>query len=288
MPLGTVICQTCGKNFLKDIRHINENNKLGHKFYCSLNCQSSSKKKQQIELTCENPNCRKKFMRNSWEVSSRNFCSQECTGYFTALRNREYRRILKYCSCCGKRISPRSIYCSNHCSTRARQLPKEQLIKMLHKTTNQLGRSPTRREFRYYHSCISRFGSWNQALITAGLNPHRSLNQRMYRRRQCKALDGHICNSVSELIIDNWLYNHHIDHEKEVPYPEGKFTSDWGISPTIFVEYFGLANDSIRYDKEIKKKQEICQKYGINLIEVYPKDLFPEISLNRIFAQILK
>lgn len=104
----------------------------------------------------------------------------------------------------------------------------------------------------------------------------------MYRRRKCFAQDGHICNSVSELIIDNWLYKHNIVHKKEVSYPKGKFTADWSLTENTFIEYFGLANDSKRYDKEVKKKQQICKTSGVTLIEIYSKDLFPKNRLEEI------
>lgn len=97
----------------------------------------------------------------------------------------------------------------------------------------------------------------------------------MYKRRNCKAIDGHLCNSVSELLIDNWLTKHHIGHAKEVPYPVGKYKTDWMLNQNTYIEYFGLAKDSKRYDADIKVKQSLCKKYKINLIEIYAKDLFP-------------
>ncbi len=104
----------------------------------------------------------------------------------------------------------------------------------------------------------------------------------MYKRRKCLAIDGHVCNSVSELIIDNWLYKNKISHQKEIPYPKGKFVADWSLSSKILIEYFGLANDSRRYDEEIKKKQEICKEAAITLIEIYSQDLFPKNRLEEI------
>lgn len=78
----------------------------------------------------------------------------------------------------------------------------------------------------------------------------------MYNRRRCTALDGHICDSVSESIIDDWLSKNRIYHQKQIHYPFGKYTADWKLSENIFVEYFGLANDSRRYDLEIQKREQ--------------------------------
>ena len=100
----------------------------------------------------------------------------------------------------------------------------------------------------------------------------------MYRRTKTKARDGHICDSISEALIDNWLTQHDIPHERDARYPTTKHRADWRVGDT-FIEYFGLAKDSPRYDHSVKKKQEICQAYKIALIELYPSDLYPQQSL---------
>lgn len=185
---------------------------------------------------------------------------------------------------CGNKCLSSRNYCSMKCWAKTHEISKDELIHKIRSLSSSLGRTPTRRECKHYTACYKYFGSWTNTLITAGLTPHRSLNQKMYKRRKCIAKDGHICNSVSELIIDNWLYKHHIDHQKEVSYPKGKFTSDWSLSNNIFVEYFGLARDSRRYDEEIKKKQQICKDSEITLVEIYSKDLFPKNRLEEILS----
>lgn len=281
MAFSSANCSYCNKSFLKDNRYINENIKLKHNCYCSRKCQYSFKNKQ-VELICENPKCDNRFKRTPKGKSFRNFCSNKCAmkiiGPENGLKHKKYR----YCQHCGNNRSPGTKYCSVACWGKNHRIPKDEIIKQLQLLTQKLGRTPTRRECRSCHSAKERFGSWTNALVAAGLTPHRSLNQRMYKRRKCFAKDGHICNSVSELIIDNWLYEHHIDHQKEVAYPKGKFISDWSLSNKIFVEYFGLANDSRRYDQEIKKKQQVCKDSGVRLIEIYSKDLFPKNKLETI------
>ncbi len=285
MSLSLVNCSNCNKNFLKDNRHVNENKKLGHNFYCSYKCQYLNKNKQ-VELICENHNCNNKFKRTPSKKSFRNFCSRRCAmtviGPQNGLKHKKYR----YCNYCGKSISENKSYCSPKCWGLDHKITKKQLIKRLQQSALELKRSPTKREFNSSSSCQKQFGSWTNALIAAGLAPHRSLNQRMYKRRKCVAKDGHICNSVSELIIDNWLFKNNIAHQKEVAYPKGKFTADWSLANNIFIEYFGLAQDSRRYDEEIKKKQQICKDSEVTLIEIYSKDLFPKNNLSQIFQKI--
>ncbi|MDP4038851.1 MAG: hypothetical protein Q8P54_02725 [bacterium] len=196
------------------------------------------------------------------------------------LKHKKYR----YCVYCGNTVKAKKNYCSSKCWGLDHQKSKKEIISDLQKLAQKLGRTPTKRECSFSTTCFKQFGSWTQALIAAALIPHRSLNQRMYKRRKCIAKDGHICNSVSELIIDNWLYKNNIDHQKETPYPKGKFTADWSLSSNVFVEYFGLAQDSRRYDEEIKKKQQICKDSEVTLIEIYPKDLFPKNRLEEILS----
>ncbi len=93
-------------------------------------------------------------------------------------------------------------------------------------------------------------------------------------------MDGHICDSVSEALIDNWLHKNGIAHTRNAKYPRTKHLADWKIGDDTFIEYFGLANDSHRYDRVIKEKKKLCEKNGIRLVEIYPSDLYPKVSLD--------
>ena len=90
-------------------------------------------------------------------------------------------------------------------------------------------------------------------------------------------LDGHLCDSISELIIDNWLTKNSIPHKRNASYPETNSKADWSVfagNQKVFVEYFGLVNDSPRYDRTIKRKKELCRRYNLRLIEIYPQDIY--------------
>lgn len=130
------------------------------------------------------------------------------------------------------------------------------------------------------YACVYYFGSWNQAVLAAGLVPNRSHSQRMYKRANAKASDGHVCDSVSEAIIDNWLTAHNISHQKGGQYPGTNFKTDWMVGD-VFIEYFGLAKDSPRYDREIKKKRNFCHSRNIKLIEIYPHELYPSMTFEK-------
>jgi len=116
----------------------------------------------------------------------------------------------------------------------------------------------------------SRFGSFFAAIARSGLLPEGA--RRMKIGTMVMADDGDLCFSLVEREIDNFLFRSGIAHRKEVKYPIGDFRTDWelfGFSRRVFVEYFGLLNNSIYADKA-KKKAAIAQEYGIQLIELSP------------------
>lgn len=101
-----------------------------------------------------------------------------------------------------------------------------------------------------------------------------------------KAKDGHLCDSISEAIIDNWLVDHGIAHERDARYSATHHRADWRIG-AVFVEYFGLAEDSPRYDRAVIRKRGLCVRYGIPLVELYPYDLYPVVALEGKLQSLL-
>ena len=95
------------------------------------------------------------------------------------------------------------------------------------------------------------------------------------------AEDGHLCLSLAEKEIDDFLYKNEIPHNKEVHYPETKLRADWellGNDARIFVEYFGLMANP-EYAKRAKHKCELARKNEIKLIEIYPGDEWKTVLL---------
>jgi hypothetical protein len=250
-----------------------------------------------VLLVCENKLCERVFERKLNDISPHNYCSKSCAAI---VNNKKYPKwhsapIFKICKQCGqkfKKSTNNKKYCSRKCMGKSRRRTPEDLIKIIKETAGKLKRVPSRRELRNINdSCRKIFGSWNNAVLAADFVPNRSHDDRMYKRSIAKALDGHLCDSASEAVVDNFLTKHKIAHKRNIRYPLGNYKADWGIeqkNKIVFIEYFGLANDSPRYDRSIKKKQNICRKYRIKLIEIYPKDLYPEIKLKGKLLQKLK
>ena len=241
------------------------------------------------QLQCEN--CGKNFIRRKYSISRHIYCSRSCAA---SVNNRTYPKRpapVKLCTSCGKKFhkSAISIYCSVECRFIGQQKhTKKDILLNIRKAAKKLGRSPAKRELLLFADAASRlFGSWNNAVQSAGLKPHRSDDNRMYHRTKTKARDGHVCDSISEAIVDNWLAKHGIDHTRDAKYPTTNHRADWAIKDGgVFVEYFGLAKDSPRYDREIKVKKKLCKNHKIQLIEIYPSDLYPKVSLSQKLSNI--
>lgn len=155
---------------------------------------------------------------------------------------------------------------------------KEKLIRIIHDFVEKEGRIPTKNEFAKNSSYPDHvtyreyFGTWNNAIKVAGYMP----NKRWFAPRNLKAKDGHLCHSISEIIIDDWLFKNNIPHDREGPYPEGKYRFDF-IIRGIFIEFFGLADAfdiASHYTEIMDEKRKICKKYRIPLVELYEKDLY--------------
>lgn len=122
------------------------------------------------------------------------------------------------------------------------------------------------------------FGTWNKAIEMAGYES----NPVMFARHFI-AKDGHKCDSFTEKIIDDWLYEKSIRHERGFPYGRNKMTADFKIEPNIVIEFFGLAGVQKRYDELVEIKKAECRKLNLRLIEIYPKDIYPKNNLEKIF-----
>lgn len=280
MNLVKVECVFCGKKFFRRKGQFKEAKKFDWNQYCSWKCLSRDKIKRQV-LFCEK--CGKRFERTPCEISLHNYCSQSCAAIINNRKNPKRKPQFKNCLECRKQFrksTGNSKYCSMKCRSGAE--PKhtlQELIDIIRAKTQELGRVPARREIKESDACRKFFGSWNNAIIAADLQPNRSHSQRMYKRTNTVSSDGHLCDSVSELLVDNWLAKNNIPHERDTSYPNTHHKTDWAIpieSQKIFVEYFGLANDSPRYDQAIKEKKKLCRKNKISLIAIYPQDLYPK------------
>ena len=107
------------------------------------------------------------------------------------------------------------------------------------------------------------------------------------KEHQCE--DGHYVRSLSEMLIDDWLYTHNYVHayEKSVfmeTDPDAIVLSDFYLPKfNVYIEFWGLEDN----DKYLKRKEEKIKLYdenNINRIDLTEKDIK---RLNDVLPRLL-
>ena len=105
--------------------------------------------------------------------------------------------------------------------------------------------------------------------------------------------DGHIVKSKSEMIIDNWLFDHNIPHayEKKLPidndekhdlHPDFCLPGYGDDTDDIYIEYWGYNEKNIEYTKSKNYKMKIYKDLKVTVICLEEKDIMDiSASLSR-------
>ena len=118
--------------------------------------------------------------------------------------------------------------------------------------------------------------SWLKVLIDANILSSGTL--RTQRGFRCVARDGHECNSLVELEIDNWLFAHGVPHEREPLYPphpsynpSKRLRADFLVGRT-YIEYAGLLDDD-GYAMKMEHKRMLAEEKHLHLIIIEPRHI---------------
>ena len=111
--------------------------------------------------------------------------------------------------------------------------------------------------------------TWLQALQAVGII---SDAWRPARGTYCVAVDGHVCRSLAERTVDDFLFSHGIVHDPEPKYPGSTRRADWLLSDGTFIEYAGLLSD-VEYSRKMAEKRLIAESAGVRLVILVPEDL---------------
>lgn len=282
---ATAKCAFCKKKFDRPIGRYREAIKFKWKQYCSPKCKRQIKVKGK-EFKCGNPNCSNTIFKTPSNIrrsiSGRIYCSQTCA----AIYNNHHRAKYNNCKHCGKVVPSWNKYCSSKCSAAGRKKTLDQTqfdaIARIRKFYKTYKRIPVKREmYGLYKTARLAFGSWNKAVEASGFDPNPVLFTKKF-----VANDGHICDSFTEKIIDDWLLDHSIPHERQYPYTNPRFTADFKIGDNTLVEFFGLAGVRRGYDEIIIKKRVMAEKSQMRLIELYHKDVYPISKLDNLLDML--
>ena len=227
--------------------------------------------------------------------ATRKFCSSSCAAKANNLRvhSEESKKKasdslrkhpIPLCLDCGKKLSKptylKCVACSLLSTGRVRYPTRDAVIEEIRNLSLSVGHTiPNRfnRELCRYAELF--FGSWNQAVLASGLET----NIPWTRHKRIVCLDGHIADSVSEKLIDDWFHVNGVAHTRRKPYPEGKFNCDFHLTDEdIWVEYFGLIGRP-SYDKTILIKHALAIKHGFRLVGLTPTHIYPANTLGGMF-----
>ncbi|QEU83489.1 hypothetical protein [Streptomyces viridosporus] len=98
------------------------------------------------------------------------------------------------------------------------------------------------------------------------------------------ATDGHLCRSLFERHVDDFLHHRGVAHEPEPAYPRHPelnttgLRADWRLADGTFVEALGLMTKEA-YAAKVARKRELARHHGLRLVTVTAEDLgrLPEI-----------
>jgi hypothetical protein len=284
-PKIEVECYHCKIIFFKNIYRYKESVKRNWKIYCSKSCAYQNRKKE-IKVICENPACKKHFIKKIKEIKKTNssYCSRHCAIKVNNKKFPKRKAKIKQCLNCKKEFSGENKCCGYYCRKKHlnnQLITKNKILSDIRDFYQKNKRIPFKREFSHYVAAQNRFGTWNKAIIAAGFNP----NPVMFANKHV-ANDGHICDSLSEKIIDDFLYKNNVSHELHTPYDNNKMVADFKIKDWL-IEFVGLEGNSKIYDKALKRKRDWISAQKLKVKEIYPSDLFPINKLGAIIKELI-
>lgn len=159
-----------------------------------------------------------------------------------------------------------------------RSTSPEEALDLLAKLKDELGRVPLKNDVDkckwlpsadYYYLY---FGGHKEALNRIGLKIPKTYESK----------SGVKCNSQYELKIANALEKHNVSYEKEVQYktvipdfPKA-YRFDFAIEKDdvkYYIEFFGITGVH-SYEEKTREKIELCRNNSINLISLFPEDIY--------------
>ena len=81
--------------------------------------------------------------------------------------------------------------------------------------------------------------------------------------------DGHKVQSYYELMVDDWLFDHGIQHINQPPLPFGRNTRADFLAGDTYIEVLGLIA-SPKYKEKYAKKLDLYKEHGLKVICIFP------------------
>lgn len=123
---------------------------------------------------------------------------------------------------------------------------------------------------------------WTHLLEQAGFAES---GLRSSRGTLVRARDGHLCLSLREKMVCDFLHQHEVKHGREPHYPidadfnpSGRRRADWILADGTLVELWGMPKDPV-YAAKMEQKRKLAARYGLALVELTDAELprLPEV-----------
>lgn len=318
-------CDFCGCNGQKKTGHYNYNIRRGIPNYCSKECVYKAKdsKVSAVCSFCGEKIQVLNSVFNA-SVNKRFFCGHSCSAKYSnsrrkhseetknkiastldamwkeklkdrpprvkKKRDRSSSKLIVRCSVCDTEFSSynkKASVCSLKCRTVLQcgtdTFRKDQVVNAILNSYRSKGCSPQRRDManRLIKDANKFFGSWNKAVKECGLEPNNSKFQKV----RVKTADGHMCDSLSERIVDNTLFHNGLIHDRNKLYSQdSRLNCDFYVpEKDLWIEYFGLYGQNEEYDHTVSIKKELAKTLGLKWMFLVPDDLYPE---NRVIERV--
>ena len=160
---------------------------------------------------------------------------------------------------------------------------KEKILNDLKSLYNTLGRTPLLVELQIYglssERTLLRYFPQGYKKLCKSLGWQE--NKTMFGRQGIfYSKNNDICYSKTEVAITDFLIDNNIKYKKEESlYKDiyhieefGTKRTDWILDDDISLEYFGFWGRT-DYDKKVQEKIDLCKKYNIKLISIFPNNL---------------
>lgn len=205
---------------------------------------------------------------------NQHFCSTEC---YTNYRN-EHKKP-KISKLKNLNVHKPKIYKPRIKIERTKEWCKETVISL-----RSSGIIPTVRTMPILtHASKNLFGGWNKMMMEFGYT-----DIFVGPKRKLKSKDGHRCDSASEVLIDNFLFENSIQHERSKQYPNSKKNCDFYLAKfDMWLEFAGLYGYDY-YNKTMKEKEEIAKINNLKLLIITKQELYRKGNKNaKNFLKIL-
>lgn len=255
---GKVFCSiSCGTKY----SNVNANRNKYEKISKILKEKAENTR---IYLICKH--CGKQYKKNS---KNKHFCSIEC--YKEYIHEHKKPKISK-----PKISKPKNPNVHKPKVSRPKISRTKEWCAETVKNLRMNGVIPTVRTVpALTHASKNLFGGWNKMMIELGYT-----DVFVGPKRKLKSKDGHHCDSASEVLIDNFLFENSIQHERSKLYPNSKKNCDFYLNEfNVWLEFAGLYGYDY-YDKTMKEKEEIAKNSNLNLIIITKQELYKKGSKN--------